>query len=188
MRLIKKTRTALVAAATISMLMPASLFSADELPKPQTVADSNNEERAIDVSLDENDVLKGHLVDAAGNPISDINVFLVKEGRLVAAGRSNEKGDFAIANLPGGVYQIAAGDRAVDVRCWANGTAPPNSVARTLIQVDDVQRGQIHPGTCLLANPWIAGGIIAAAIIVPVAIKNVRDNRDDDRGADNTAS
>lgn len=198
MRLFKKTQTALVTAAMLGMLLPASLLSADELPQPQsTGAPTNTDAPAkaattppstIDVSLDDKDVLKGHLVDSAGNPAADVNVFLLNDGRIVAAGCSNEKGAFAIANLAGGKYQIAAGDRAVDVRCWAGDTAPPNAVASTLIQVNDVQRAQVHPGTCLLANPWIAGGIIAAAILVPVAIKNVRDNRDDNSGAGNSAS
>lgn len=191
MRLFKKIQSALVIAAILGMLLPTSLLSADELPNPQSAgapANKDAAQRAIDVSLDDKDVLKGHLVDSAGNPAADVNVFLLNDGRLVAAGCSNDKGAFAIANLAGGKYQIAAGDRAVDVRCWAGDTAPPNAVASTLIQINDVQRAQVHPGTCLLANPWIAGGIIAAAILVPVAIKNVRDNRDDNSAAGNTAS
>jgi len=179
MRLINYIQNTVAIAAVIGMLLPTAILSADELPQP-TAGDLNGvATKIIDVTLSDN-VLRGNLVDVAGNPAADVNVFIARDGRVLAAGRSNDKGAFAVANLAGGSYQVAAGDRTVNVRCWAEKAAPPNAIAAPLIQVNDIQRGQIHPGTCLLANPWIVAGIVAAAVLVPVSISSIRDNNDSD--------
>lgn len=178
MRLINYMRNAVVTAAVIGMLLPVTVLSADELPQPTAGKSVNKKNPVIDVALGANNVLRGNLVDTAGKPAANVNVFIAQDGRVLAAGRSNERGAFAVANLAGGNYQVSAGDRAIDVRCWVGNAAPPNAVAATLIQVNDVQRGQIHPGTCMLANPWVIAGVAAAAILIPVTLKNIRDNDD----------
>lgn len=179
MRLINYMQNAVVAAAVIGMLLPTAVLSADELPQPTTDESSGNT-TVVDVTLGPNNVLRGNLVDTAGQPAVGVNVFIARGGRVLAAGRSNDQGAFAVANLAGGKYQVAAGDRTIDVRCWTGKAAPPNAVASTLIQVNDIQRGQIHPGTCMLANPWIVAGVVAAAVLIPVTIKGLRDGDDAD--------
>ncbi len=185
MRMTKPTKNAIVSAAMIGMLLPTSLFATDDLLTTSSGAPSVP--RRIDVALGKQSILRGNLVDNAGNPATNVNVFIARDGQIVAVGQSNDQGAFAVANMSGGNYQISAGDRAIDVRCWAGDTAPPSALARTLIQVNDVTRGQIHPGTCMLANPWRIAGIAAAAVLIPVGIKSIRDNRDDDDDGNNGA-
>jgi hypothetical protein len=122
------------------------------------------------------------VVDDAGKAASGINVLLFHEDQLVASGLSDANGEFAIANLGGGNYQIAAGERLVLLRCWAPRTAPPTAARSTLIQVSDIERGQVHPAACCLANPWVIAGIAAAAIAIPIALKNNRDDRPEGSG------
>ena len=46
-----------------------------------------------------------------------------------------------------------------------------------MFRVGPIERGQVHPGVSSFANPWVITGIVAAAIIIPIAIHNNRDDR-----------
>ena len=179
------TRRSITTLATIGLLLPTPCVFGQS-PKPENHSSlkdatsrkaEENPVAEVDVALDAGNVLRGVVVDNAGQRATNIHVLLFHHQRLVAEGQSNEDGEFAIANLRGGFYQVAAGERVVSVRCWTPDSAPPKAVASTLIQISDVARGQVHPATCALANPWIIAGFAAAAIIVPVSIKANRDDR-----------
>ncbi|MEM7312504.1 MAG: hypothetical protein AAF497_05070 [Planctomycetota bacterium] len=181
----KWTRRSLTTLATIGLLLPTPcVFGQSPTPENQSKPTTTTEQEShpapvvtTDVALDEGNVLRGVVVDNAGQRAADIHVLLFHHQKLVATGQSNKEGEFAIANLRGGFYQIAAGERVVSVRCWTADSAPPKAVASTLIQISDIQRGQVHPATCALANPWVIAGFAAAAIIVPVSLKVNRDDR-----------
>ena len=84
------------------------------------------------------------------------------------------------ANVHRGVYQIATSGSNGIYRLWAAQTAPPAAQAKLLV----VNDGQIALGQCchdgcggccgsgwgLLGNPWVLGGIVAAAIAIPLAL------------------
>ncbi len=134
--------------------------------------------QAIDIGLEEGNVLRGYVVDNAGNAAGHVSVLLFSGNELTASGLSDAQGRFAIANLRGGVYQLAAGDQVSFIRCWAPHTSPPTAKQSVLLQVENVQRAQISPASCALANPWVIAGIVAAAIAIPVALKANSDDRD----------
>jgi hypothetical protein len=93
---------------------------------------------------------------------------------------SDAQGGFAVPDLAGGVIEFVDGTRSWHVRCWAHGTAPPSSVAvLCLAGEQDVVRGQVAPGCWGLNNPWVIAGLVAAAIAIPIALSNNRDDRDD---------
>ncbi len=174
MRFTHFTKNTLVSLAIAGMLLPHACLMADELPNPARPSDQTT----IDVKLGIQDALRGSLVDTSGKPASAVSVFLIQNGQIEAAGASNENGQFAVVGVPGGKYQIVAGDRIVNVRCWSSAAAPPHAVASALIQVNDVRRGQVHPGTCMFANPWVIAGVAASAVLIPLGIRSIRDNRD----------
>ena len=169
----KWTQWSAVLLAASGLLIPAPCLVAQS----PTQSGALHSPQPLDVALEEGHVLRGHVVDNAGHPAFGVHLLLFQGQRLVASGQSDENGQFAIANVRGGSYQIAAGERLVLLRCWAPHTAPPTSVRSTLIQIADVERGQVHPAACVMANPWVIAGIAVAAIAIPAALKNNRDDR-----------
>ncbi len=173
MRWCDKFRAVAVGVALGGLLVPTGHLYG-QLPPAQITTSS----QPMDVGLGDGHVLRGHVVDNAGNAADHVNVLLFTGGELVASGQSDARGRFAIANLRGGVYQLAAGDQVSFIRCWAPNTSPPTAKQSVLLQVEDVQRAQISPASCALANPWVIAGIVAAAIAIPVALKANSDDRD----------
>jgi hypothetical protein len=103
-----------------------------------------------------------------------------------ARSRTTNGGEFAVGGLKGGVYQVIAGQGSQVVRAWSEGTAPPTAQRQILVVSDPrVAVGQWEPGTFgyflqearyTLGNPLVMGGIIAAAVAIPVAIHNANDD------------
>ena len=168
----KWIRSSAAVVAVSGLLIPAPCLA-------ETAAEETLSARLVDVALEEGNILRGFVVDSAGQASEEVNVLLFHQQQLVASGISGERGEFAIANVRGGFYQIAAGDQVRSLRCWAFNTAPPTAKHTALLQIDDVQRGQIHPASCALANPWVIAGIAAAAIAIPITLKSHRDDRSD---------
>jgi hypothetical protein len=71
---------------------------------------------------------------------------------------------------------LAAGGSVHLCRCWAAGTAPPAAQGEVLlVPIGLVERGQRPIGE-ILANPILIGLIIAAAIALPIAVHNSKDD------------
>lgn len=144
--------------------------------------------RVVDVELRSGGTLLGQVVDAGAQPVAGNDVSILSGSKSVASTRTDEDGRFAVAGLHGGVHQVYAGDTAQVCRLWAPGTAPPKSPSAVQIVTGrDVVRGQWGPpaGNQFLknakgwmTNPFVVGGIVAAAVAIPVAIHNA--NNDDD--------
>jgi hypothetical protein len=135
-----------------------------------------------DVALREGGYLTGQVLDAAGAPVAATPVAVVDQGRAVATALTGEDGRFTIVGVKAGVYQVATSKGVTVCRLWAPDTAPPAATADALVvNGDTVVRGG---STCgpgggaigFLSNPWVLAGIVAAAIVVPLAL-------DDDDGA-----
>lgn len=133
----------------------------------------------IDVSISATGHVRGMAVDEAGQALSGMRIYLLhQEGMVVAQTVTDNEGQFTLPVGQGGVYQIVADGSLLLLRCWASETAPPRAQESFLVSVGSVQRGQIHPAMCGLANPWVITGIVVAAIAIPVAINNNRSDRD----------
>jgi hypothetical protein len=135
-----------------------------------------------DIELASGGLLVGRLLDAGGQPRGNVAVSIVADGAILATTHTDEAGIFAVTNLRGGVHQVSTGDAIQICRFWVNGTAPPLA-ARSVdfVSGDQVVRGQWGPppGNSLIrrakvwaTNPFIVGGVVAAAVAVPVALSD----------------
>ncbi len=82
-------------------------------------------------------------------------------------------------NLSGGVCEFQTETNRDVYRLWAPRTAPPAAQQRVLLVSDSkVVLGQNCGGNALgwLANPWVLGGLVAAAIAIPLAVANSDDD------------
>jgi hypothetical protein len=144
--------------------------------------------RVIDVELRSGGMLVGQVLDAAAQPSPGTDVSILSDSEAIASTRTDESGRFAVAGLRGGVHQVHAGDAARVCRLWTPGTAPPKSTSTVqIVTGEDVVRGQWGPppGNGFLkkakvwaTNPFVVGGIVAAAVAIPVALHNADDDDD----------
>jgi len=125
------------------------------------------------VALRPGGVLQGQVVDPQGVPAAGTRVVLAREGKPLATTQTDDQGRFGFSGLKGGLYQLATAQNGGMYRLWATGTAPPAARADALlVSGDSVVRGAMGQGGMLsfLANPWVLGAIVAAAIAVPLAL------------------
>jgi len=135
-----------------------------------------------DVELGRGGLLVGRLVDTTGRPVAGRDVSVVVGDKTIAVSRTDGSGVFAVAGLRGGVHQITTVESARVCRLWAPGTAPPQTPpSLELVAGEDVVRGQWGPppGNRFLkeakiwaTNPFVVGGIIAAAVAIPIALSD----------------
>lgn len=177
MKWMKRLGGLLVAAASVSMMVPQFSYAASA-GQPARFVSAN----VRDVALRDGGYLTGQVLDAAGAPVAATPVAVVDQGRVVATALTGEDGRFTIAGVKAGVYQVAT-DKGVTVcRLWAPGTAPPAAISDALVvNGDTVVRGAGCGGAgcggagCggvigFLSNPWVMAGIVAAAIAIPLAL------------------
>lgn len=171
----------LVWSAVLGVVLPVSAASADP------TADAASERTAIkDAALAKSGILRGRVYNAQGVPLPGVDVAVLTIGGKAVQSRTTDKGEFAVGGLKGGVYQVVAGQGSQIVRAWSEGTAPPTAQREILVVSDPrVAVGQWEPGTFgyflqeakyTLSNPLVVGGIIAAAVAIPVAIHNANDD------------
>lgn len=169
--------------AVLGVLTPAHAGIAVE---PQATIPPTSPAVIQDTALTKAGVLRGHVFNAQGTALRGVDVaVLATDGRAVRS-RTKEDGEFAVGGLKGGVYQVVAGQGSQVIRAWSEGTAPPQAEEQIMIVSDPrVMAGQWEPGTLgyflqearyTLSNPLVVGGIIAAAVAIPVAIHNADDD------------
>jgi hypothetical protein len=161
--------------------------------------------RIRDVELGQHDQFVGQIVDTQGQPIAGIAVTL-RNQTVQLQTISNNQGKFQFSGLTGGTYQLETGQLETGqletgssgqlCRLWKNGTAPPKATGQMLLVQQDGQLvlgqdcgnpvcgspvggGGASRAKRLLTHPLVIGGLIAAAIAIPVAIHNA----DDDEGS-----
>jgi hypothetical protein len=174
----------LVWTAMLGVLAPTSVVGAAE--PGRVVAARKRGPAVVDAVLTDAHGLQGRVYNAQGKPLTGIDVFVVAPNGEHVRTRTNELGDFEVNGLKGGVYQLAAGHGSQMVRAWTEGTAPPAAEKQVLLVSDPrVLAAQYEPGTfghfleegkLMLSNPLVVGGIIAAAVAIPVAIHNADDD------------
>lgn len=136
--------------------------------------------RVGDVALQAAGVLQGQVLDAQGAPQAGKQVSAVQNGKTTATAVTDASGRFVMSNLSGGVCEFQTDSNRDVYRLWAPQTAPPVAQQRVLLVSDsNVVLGQHCGGNALgwLANPWVLGGIVAAAIAIPLAVAS--SNNDD---------
>jgi hypothetical protein len=136
-----------------------------------------------DVALARGGVLAGKIVDRQGAPQTGETIRVIHQGQVVATAQTDARGEFAITDLRGGVYQVETTQGAGVYRLWADQTAPPAANDGVLVvHGDDAVRGNAcdpcgSGGGLLgvLANPWVLAAIVAAAIAIPLALDDDDD-------------
>lgn len=127
-----------------------------------------------DIALREGGVFVGQYVDAHGAALAGADVRMVVDGKTVAVSKTDKHGVFAVKGLAKGQYDVVAMGSKATFRCWEGKTAPPSARNGALIVTgDEVVNGQFQN---LFASPWVIGGIVAAAIAIPVAINAADDD------------
>jgi len=129
----------------------------------------------VDVALDEAGSLRGQVVDPQGKPVVGAGLSIHQLDRRIAATVSDQSGHFLVTGLRGGMYRIVAGEATGAYRFWAPDTAPPSARAEVLLVVDKQQvLGQCRRLPQWLCNPWVVGGIVMAAVAIPIVVHNSR--------------
>lgn len=169
-----------VALASFGVIFPQGAYaSAAQLGQPSSGV-------VRDVALRDGGRLTGQVLDAAGSPVSDTAVAVVGRGQVLASAQTGPDGRFAVAGVKAGVCEVATTNGVTVCRLWAPRTAPPAAQQDALvIHGDTVVRGSDDCATCppsggvsrggvigFLSNPWVLGGIVAAAIAIPLALDN----------------
>lgn len=132
----------------------------------------------VDLALGRGGQLAGQLLDSSGRPFPDELVVVqnVSGGQRREA-RTDSQGQFVVAGLGGGVVQLTGAGTSLLCRCWTHTAAPPAAADRVLlIAGEEVERGQRPIGDLFLSQPILLGLIIAAAIAIPIALYNSRDD------------
>jgi hypothetical protein len=169
--------------AVLGVVAPARIAVAVE---PASDSIDNHHAVIQDAELAKSGVLRGRVFNAQGVAISGVDVAVLADDGSTVLSRTTEQGEFAVGGLKGGVYQVVAGQGCQVIRAWTEGTAPPAAEQQIMIVSDpSVVVGQYEPGTFgyflqeakyTLGNPLVVGGIIAAAVAIPVAIHNADDD------------
>ena len=169
-----------VAAAGI-VTQPQMLLAA-EINQPVVARSAAVAVAPQDVALAEGGVLTGQVVDTAGKPQVMAPVSLATGGKEIARATTDAKGQFRVASLKGGVYQVSTNGNQGVYRFWAPRTAPPTSLkGLNMVSGNQVIRGQMGGGPLSSAGQWIAehpiitAGAIATAIAVPLALDDDDD-------------
>ena len=144
--------------AAVSMMMPA-WAKAEAINAAQQNA-------VLDVALQDGKLV-GQVLDAQGAPIRGELVSVRKDGQELAQVKTDDLGRYNVRGLNTGMYQVVTKDGGANYRVWDAKVAPPAAQPGALMIVGQPVRGQ---GGGLLSNPWVLGGIAAAAIIIPLAL------------------
>ncbi len=169
-------------AAAAMVTQPQLVLSAEVNHQPIVARSAAVAVAPQDVALAEGGVLRGQVVDTAGKPQAMAPVSLSTGGKEIAHVTTDAKGEFRVASLKGGVYQVSTEGNSGVYRFWAPQTAPPSSLnGLNIVSGDSVVRGQMGRGPLASAGQWIAehpiitAGAIAAAIAIPIALDDDDD-------------
>ncbi len=177
MKLLKLLQHSVVALASVGLLVPQLALAAKPVASNSIVKD---------VALQNGGVLRGYVVDAQGKGLEREAVRVAANGTVVATSSTDANGHFAVAGLSTGVYQVQTATTSDTYRVWDANVAPPAAMqGAMLVDNSETVRGQscgCPPGNCSctgkagggwlrhLGSPWVLGGIVAAAIAIPLAL------------------
>ena len=150
--------------ACASLLAPqTNLMAADTVGAPASPAAS-----ILDVALAQGGSLRGQVVNTQGAPLVRTAVSVQSGGHEVASTTTNQRGEFAVNNLRGGNYTIAAADSSGVYRVWTASVAPPAAKPGVLLvsgrQIARGQNGGIPSRTGLIVL-GTAAGIVTAGVV-----------------------
>lgn len=157
-------------------LAPAPIAVATPIPPAKP---SKLKAETVDIELTPGREIVGQLVNHNGIAIASAPVEIWQKGNLIQTSMTDAQGRYRLANLVGGNYELDFGDRMQPARCWTFGNAPPKSIVslRTIADEEVVRAQQRCGAVCGVVNPWVIAGVAVAAIVIPVALHNNREDR-----------
>ncbi|MGB9687992.1 carboxypeptidase-like regulatory domain-containing protein [Thermogutta sp.] len=145
--------------------------------EPQSQNPIGNRPRIPDIRLDTKNALQGVLVSPQGTPLPNRSVTLFRPDspKALVHAKSDRQGRFQIVGITPGSYQLRVEpDSLATVRLWDGRTAPPSARDQLLVVVgNQTVRGQQRIDDLLtIDDKLVVGGMVAAAIAIPIAIAN----------------
>lgn len=121
----------------------------------------------VDVSLTQDSLLRGQVVNGEGTPKASTQVTLASSDGIVARGVTDEQGIFALKVDKGGIYSLSDGESSALVRAWTSQAAPPSANSGILMVSDqNVTRAALGGGGLGTCIGWAAViGVVTAVII-----------------------
>lgn len=165
-----------IALACLGMLVPVpALYGAPPAPQPAPVRTAAAPPQPAplvgDVALDAQGVMHGVVVDPQGVPLSGVDVAVWQLNHELVRTKTDTLGRFAIGGLRNGAYQVAAGRYTRAFRVWPARIAPPSAGQMAVVVTsDEVVRGQRPFGEAFDSNVLVVGGMVAAAIVLPLTL------------------
>ena len=155
--------------AVEGILLPAPIQAAETVVQAAPLA--------IDVMLDAEGSLAGTVVGTGGQAAAGARVSLSAAGVARINVVTDNEGRFRVAGLRGGIYQIAAGERAVAFRVWTPAAAPPGAQSSVMLVIDSgTARGQTPLPDFVRSDAFLITAVVLAAIAIPNAIHNFRND------------
>jgi hypothetical protein len=166
----------LVVLAWAGMALPPSAATEPDVQRSELRAVRRAE--VHDLVLDTSGGLHGQVLDGQAQPRRRVPVWLGRAGRAVRQAVTDGDGRFVFPRTDGGVYCLQVGHQVVCCRAWSRRSAPPNALPALLVVVDGhLVRGQQPLREHLTFDPLLMGTVVTAAIVVPIAILNSKDDR-----------
>lgn len=136
-----------------------------------------------DISLNQHGRMVGSLVDAQGRPISNKEVVVHQGRKEVAKAVTNTKGQFEVAGLKGGVYEVTSERGTSTYRVWTAEAAPKASRSTALV-VAGQQTVRAQTGLEGLGGLGGVGGVVGVVGGVTGTVLGVNaENKADDSEA-----
>lgn len=161
-------RGVMLGLAALGMVVPQQSFAS----APQQVKTVSS---IADVQL-VGGQLKGHVVTGHGQSVEGTKVSVSRAGKVVASTVTDAQGEFAIAGLQTGVYQISSVEKSANIRVWEAKVAPQTAKQGVLMVQGDVVRGQL--GGLSMMNLAIITTSITGLTVGVIAIDKANDNED----------
>ena len=158
MNLAKIVKKFAVVLTVVGIVLPR-IVVAEQVTRPSNTTVS-------DVALAKSGTLRGQVVDTDGQPIHGSKVEIRTGIQLIATSTTNDRGEFVVTGLRGGVYHLSTAQGETTVRAWAEGTAPPATQQGILV----VDGDSTVRGSSFLISPWLLGGIAILAITLPLVL------------------
>jgi hypothetical protein len=174
MRTLRIFRGLAVAMAAVNLLLPQlSLQAASPAATPSSTTGI-----PVDVGLDTNGRLTGQVLDGQGRPLANEPVAIQSiNGPMKLQTTTDAQGRFLVDSISAGTFQILSRNGCTICRCWTSKAAPPSAQKEVLVvSGNPVERGQKPISEFFYSTPVLFGLIVAAAIAIPIAIHNSKDD------------
>ncbi len=117
--------------------------------------------------------IKGKVTDEAGSPVEFATVVIILNGVIKGGANTNERGEFSIAPVSPGTYDVRASFagntiNATGVTVAANKTVPVDLTLETGVEIAEVQITETIP-----IDNTTTGGSLSGADITQIGIRNI---------------